>query len=80
MDILTLTTFFKFLTIVVGLIYVLTSLMVFCGQNVLISIQKKFIDFDDQTIKKFLYGYVAIFKLMFIIFVLGPYLSLLIMS
>jgi hypothetical protein len=80
MDILALTTFFKFLTIVVGLIYVFTALMVFFGQNFLISMQKKFIDLDDETIKKFLYGYVALFKIIFIVFVLGPYLSLLMMS
>ena len=80
MDILALTIFFKFLTIVVGLIYVFTALMVFFGQNFLISIQKKFVDFDDDVIKKFLYGYVALFKVLFIVFVLGPYLSLLMMS
>jgi hypothetical protein len=46
----------------------------------MISIQKKFIDFDDETIKKFLYGYVALFKIIFIVFVVGPYLALLMMS
>jgi len=80
MDISTITTFFKFLTIVVGLIYVFSALMIFFCQNFMISIQKKFIDFDDETIKKFLYGYVALFKIIFIVFVVGPYLALLMMS
>jgi hypothetical protein len=80
MDIVAVTTFFKSLTIVVGLIYLLTVLIVFFGQNFLITIQKRFIDFDDETIKKFLYGYVALFKVFFIVFVLAPYLSLLMMS
>ena len=80
MDISTITTFFKFLTIVVGLIYVFSALMIFFCQNFMISIQKKFIDFDDETIKKFLYGYVALFKIIFIVFVVGPYLALLMLS
>lgn len=80
MDISIYTTFFKFLTIIVGSIYFLSAVMVIFTQDFLISIQKKFVDFDDETIKKFLYGYIALFKIIFIVFVVGPYLALLLMS
>lgn len=80
MDIAILTQFFKHLTIFVGVIYFLTSILFIFAQDLLISVQKKVIDFDDETLKKFLYGFVAIFKLLFIVFILGPYISLLLMS
>lgn len=77
MNIISLTSFFKNLSIVVGLTYVLSVFMIIYFQNLLISLNQKFFDLDDITIKKTLYGYIALFKILVIIFVLGPYLALL---
>lgn len=80
MDILTLTTFFKFLTITVGAIYLATAAMIIFAQDFLVSTQQKFIDIDKSSLNKLLYGYMAMFKILFIIFVVCPYMSLLLMD
>ncbi len=80
MDLLTFTEFYENLTIVVGIIYILSAFLFIFAQRFLISVQGKFIDFDEKTLKKFLYGYLALFKVVFIVFVIGPYLALVMMS
>ena len=79
MDTETITIFFKNLTIVVGSIYVISVMAVFFARDLMVSIQKKFFNFDEATIEKFLYGYIALFKILFIVLVVGPYISLLMM-
>ena len=67
MDITTTTVFFKNLTLVVGAIYAFSGLAFVFAQDLLISTQKKFLNVDDDLIKKLIWGYLAIFKIMFII-------------
>lgn len=80
MELTALATFFKNLTIITGTLYVLTSVMIILATDFMVKIQKVFIDFDEETIKKFLWAYLALFKIIFIVFVFSPYMALLMMS
>ena len=80
MGIMVVTNFFGNLTLVVGVIYLLSTLMILFGIDFVISIQQKFFDLDKDYLKKVTWGYVAIFKLLFITFVAGPYIALLMMG
>ena len=80
MDITTVTTFFGNLTLVVGALYVLSVITIIFAQGFVVSIQQKIFDLDEDYIKKVTWAYIAIFKLLFITFVIGPYIALLIMN
>ncbi len=77
MDTHQITLFFQWLTIIVGIFYLMTSLWILLGQKFLISMQKKVFKIDEKTMKALLWGYIAVFKVVFLVFVLGPYLALL---
>jgi hypothetical protein len=75
-----LTTFFGYLTIVIGIIYTFSSIAIMFFQDSMVSIQKRFFKLDEDYLKKVLWLYIAFFKILFIVFVVGPYLALLLMK
>lgn len=68
--------------LIIGLgLYVWTALFVLFGRNFMIKIHKEWFSFpfSKETIELVLYGYLAVFKIFVILFLVIPYMSLAIM-
>ncbi len=80
MDILLLTEFFQWCCIINGSLLLLWSGSLIFAADLVYRIQSAFISLPRQQFQTLLYSFIGLFKLLFILFNLTPYLSLLIIS
>ncbi len=79
MNIEALIMFFKWCTIINGLLLAFwAALVIFCP-NIVYNVEKKFFPVPRDFFDKFIYAFLAMFKILFLIFNLVPLIALLIM-
>mgnify|MGYP003685891897 CR=1 len=74
------TEFFKWWVIFGGALYIFTAIAVIFIPNFIYKIQSRMFDIKEETFRTVLYSYIAIFKLLYLLFVLTPYLALLMIA
>ena len=79
-DVQTLRTFFMWYTILSGAIYTYTAIMCICARGFIYGMQSKLFPMSEETHRLCLYGYLGVFKIVFIVFSLVPFLALVIMT
>jgi len=79
MDMQNLTEFFKWCTILAAGIYIYTAIMVIVFPDFIYNMQSRWFKLSRETFNISIYAYLGFYKVMFILFVLVPYLALLIM-
>ena len=80
MDIQTLTTFFMWCTILNVALLSLSSLMCICAGNWVYQIHSKLFSISRETFNVVIYSFIALYKLLVIVFILIPYIALLIVG
>ena len=80
MDIQTLTRFFMWGTIINGTLLVFWTLISLISPNLLYRSQKMFFSISQETFNIVIYSLLGLFKLLFLVFNLVPFLALLIIS
>ena len=78
MDIQTLTTFFMWCTILNVALLLFSSLMCICAGDWVYRIQSKLFSISKETFNVVIYSFIALYKLLVIVFNLIPYIALLI--
>ena len=79
MDIQTLTSFFMWCTVIDGAILVLWTLMFASIPDLIYRVQSRLFPIHRETFNAVMYGFLGLFKLLFLVFNLVPYLTLLLM-
>jgi hypothetical protein len=80
MDFQTLTSFFMWCTILNGALLILWSTLLLFAPDLVYRTQRKFIPITRETFDMFIYGFLGLFKIVFIVFNLVPFLALLIVG
>ena len=80
MDIHTLTRFFMWCTIINGGLFVYTAAMCMLAPNLVYRIQSKFFPMPRGTFNVVIYSFLGLFKIIFLVFNVVPYLALLIIK
>jgi hypothetical protein len=80
MDIATLRAVFMWCTILTGAIYILTAIMCAFAGGWIYRIQSKWFPLPRETFNVVIYSYLGVFKIVFLVFVLIPYVALLIVG
>ena len=80
MDIQTLTTFFMWCTILNVALLLFSSLMCICAGDWVYRIQSKLFSISKETFNVVIYSFIALYKLLVIVFILIPYIALLIVG
>ena len=80
MDIETLTTFFMWCTIINGGLLIFSSIMCMLLKNWIGRIHGKMFGMSPDTVKAAIYGYLGLFKILWFIFNVVPYVALLIVG
>ena len=80
MDIQTLTTFFMWCTILNVALLLLSSLMCICAGDWAYQIQSKLFSISRETFNVVIYSFIALYKLLVMVFILIPYIALLIIA
>ncbi len=80
MDIQTLTTFFMWCTILNVALLLLSSLMCICAGDWAWRIHSKLFSISRETFNVMIYSFIALYKLLIMVFVLIPYIALLIIG
>ena len=80
MNIETLTAFFMWCSIINGAFFLYATLLILFAPNFVYKVQTKFFQISRETWDVVMYSFLGIFKLMFLIFCLVPYLALLIIA
>ena len=80
MDIQTLTTFFMWCTILNVALLVLSSLFCICARDWAYRIHSKLFSISRETFNVMMYSFIALYKLLVIVFSLIPYIALLIIG
>lgn len=80
MDILQLTAFFQWCCIINGGLLLLWSGFMIFAPEFVYRIQSHFVSLPRQQFQTVLYSFVGLFKLLFLMFNLTPYISLLIIT
>ncbi len=80
MDIQTLTTFFMWCTILNVALLVLSSLLCVCAGDWVYRIHSKWFSVSRETFNVLIYSFIALYKLLVIVFILIPYIALLIVG
>ena len=76
MDIQTLTTFFMWCTILNVALLLLSSLMCICAADWAYRIHSKLFSISRETFNVVIYSFIALYKLLVIVFILIPYVAL----
>ena len=79
MDMVLLKEFFMWCTIVNFVIFMWAAIMCMFGQGLIQRVHGKMFGLAPETINAFLYGYLGFYKIVFIVFVLVPWIALTIM-
>ena len=80
MDIQTLTTFFMWCTILNVALLLLSSLICVCAADWAYRIHSKLFSISRETFNVVIYSFIALYKLLVIVFILIPYIALLIVG
>ena len=80
MDIQTLTTFFMWCTILNVALLLFSSLMCICAADWAYRIHSKLFSISRETFNVVIYSFIALYKLLVIVFILIPYIALLIVG
>ena len=80
MDIQTLTTFFMWCTIMNGALLVLWTIMLILAPNLLYRIHSKWFPIPRETFDVVIYAFLGLFKIVFLVFNVVPYVALLIVG
>ena len=80
MDIQTLTTFFMWCTILNVALLLFSSLMCICAGDWAYRIHSKLFSISRETFNVVIYSFIALYKLLVIVFILIPYIALLIIG
>jgi hypothetical protein len=80
MDIQTLTTFFMWCTILNVALLLFSSLMCICAGDWVYQIHSKLFSISKETFNVAIYSFLALYKLLVIVFILIPYIALLIIG
>jgi hypothetical protein len=80
MDIQTLTTFFKWFTIMNGSLLVLWTTMCILAPDLVYSAQSKWFPIPRETFNVVMYSFLGLFKIVFLVFNVTPYVALLIVG
>lgn len=76
----TLTQFFQWSTIIGMALYIWTAVMSIFAKDFMFKFHSKWFQMPRETFNIAIYTYLGIFKIMLILFVLVPYLALLVIS
>ena len=76
----TLTAFFLWCTLINGGILILWTLFLVFAPDFLYRIQNRWFPIPRQTYDAIIYGFLGLFKLLFLVFSVTPYLALLIIG
>ena len=76
----TLTTFFMWCTIINGGLLVLWTVIYMLAPDLVYRTQSKFFPIPRETFDVVFYSFIAVFKIVFLVFVVVPYVALLIMG
>ena len=80
MDIQTLTTFFMWCTIINGALFFYATTMLILAPDFAYRMQSKFIPISRETFNVVIYSFLGLFKLVFLVFNVVPYVALLIVG
>jgi hypothetical protein len=80
MDIETLTRFFMWCTIINGGLFIVWSVFLLLLPDVTYRLQHGFVPIPRETYNVVIYAFLGLFKILFLIFNLAPYLALLILA
>ena len=80
MDIQTLTTFFMWCTILNVALLLFSSLMCICAGDWVYQIHSKLFSISKESFNVAIYSFIALYKLLVIVFILIPYIALLIVG
>ena len=80
MDIQTLTTFFMWCTIINGSLFVFWVIMYILAPDLIYRTQSKWFPIPRETFNILMYSFLGLFKIIFLIFNVVPYVSLLIIG
>ena len=80
MDIETLTAFFMWCTIINGAMLVFSGIMIILAQDFVYSMHSKWFHIPRESFNVILYSFLGLYKIVFIVFNLVPYLALLIVG
>lgn len=76
MDINTLKEFFGWMTLINFGIFTLSAIMCMSAKGFIQRVHGKLFGLAPETINAFLYGYIGFYKIVFIVFVLVPWIAL----
>lgn len=80
MDIYTLTAFFMWCTIINGALLILWTIMCMAAPDLVYRTQSKWFPIPRETFNVVIYGFLGLFKIVFIVFNVVPYVALLIVG
>jgi hypothetical protein len=80
MGIIALKALFFWCTVINGIILLCSSFVCAFARDWLYSIHNKFFDVSRETVSTMLYSFIALYKMLWIVFNLVPYIALLIMA
>ncbi len=75
-----LTDFFKWMTIINVSVFLVISVLIMLFKNMIGKLHSKLFGIKEEDVAKMTYGFLALFKLLISIFVIIPYLSLLLLN
>ena len=80
MNLESLTQFFQWSTILGMVIYALTAIMSIFARDFMYGLHKKWFEMSRETFNIVIYSYLGLFKILLILFLLVPYLALLVIN
>ena len=80
MDIATIRAFFMWCTILNLIVLIFSSAVCVFGRDLLYPIHNKLFNIPRETINTMCYSFIALYKMLFIVFNLVPYIALLIIG
>ena len=80
MDIETLTAFFMWCTIINGGMLAITSLICMAARNVVCTMHSKIFGIPEQAVRVAIFSFLGLYKMLFIVFCVVPYVALLIIQ
>ncbi len=80
MDIETLTAFFMWCTIINGAMFVVSAAVCILARDFVYRVHSKWFSMPRETINVAIYSFIGLFKIVFIVFNVVPYVALLIVG
>lgn len=80
MDIQTLTAFFMWCTVINGALLILWTTMLILAPDLVYRTQSKWFTISRETFNTVIYAFIGMFKIVFLVFNVVPYLALLIVG